>query len=350
MEDKKVYFVGLDKWRFYAFLLVFWQHTGEFIFEKLNSISIFKEFNFESIQFTGGIGVQFFFVLSGFLITFLLLRETENYNKINLGSFYLRRILRIWPLYYLILFCGVYFLPFVLSSYQFQGDIFKTFFFLNNIDVHNQTMVTGITWSVAIEEQFYLIWPIIFILFHKKKKLLIVAMIIASLSLFYNFSSGINNYFSTIGNTIYLMIGCIGAIIFNSWKKYFYFLHNKLIKKVVVLTVLVLFLIRLKFPIVQFLILPLFFTLLIINEILSNSDNKTNIFTKLGKYTYGMYIFHPLIILLVKIFMDKLSMDYNFIFYYNALLIIVSFALTIVISIFSYKYFEKPFLKLKSKF
>jgi peptidoglycan/LPS O-acetylase OafA/YrhL len=70
----------------------------------------------------------------------------------------------------------------------------------------------------------------------------------------------------------------------------------------------------------------------------------------MGKYTYGMYLYHAIFIILVKIFLDKIGIDYHT----NLLVIlgmaIVSLSLTILTSILSYNYFEKPFLKLKGKF
>ncbi|MCY7410118.1 MAG: acyltransferase [Chitinophagales bacterium] len=77
------------------------------------------------------IGVDFFFIISGFLITYLLLQEKSSYQKINIGAFYLRRILRIFPLYYLIIFCNFLvfnsnaFLHFNYSAQLFSGKILK---------------------------------------------------------------------------------------------------------------------------------------------------------------------------------------------------------------------------------
>src|SRR5882762_2194980 len=59
----------------------------------------------------GDLGVSFFFVLSGFLITYLLFKELETQQKINIGQFYLRRVLRIWPLYFIVVFLGFFVIP-----------------------------------------------------------------------------------------------------------------------------------------------------------------------------------------------------------------------------------------------
>src|ERR1700742_157030 len=77
---------------------------------------------------TGNLVVSIFFVLSGFLITYLLLKEKQKNNFINIKSFYKRRILRVWPLYYLVLILGFFVFP--LLSTHFTND------YSNNVEEH----------------------------------------------------------------------------------------------------------------------------------------------------------------------------------------------------------------------
>ncbi len=93
----KRYFEGLNTLRAIAALVVVVSHIE--LIKMENKLSNY----FDTVP-DGHIGVVLFFVLSGFLITFLLVEEQNKYGKINFKNFYLRRILRIWPLYYLILF------------------------------------------------------------------------------------------------------------------------------------------------------------------------------------------------------------------------------------------------------
>src|SRR5574337_816257 len=95
-----VYFPGFNGVRFFAAILVLVDHTE--LFRSYIGFDTFWADNFSS--HLGALGVTIFFVLSGFLITYLLLCERKEFNTINIRDFYLRRILRIWPLYYLILF------------------------------------------------------------------------------------------------------------------------------------------------------------------------------------------------------------------------------------------------------
>jgi peptidoglycan/LPS O-acetylase OafA/YrhL len=83
--------------------------------------------------------------------------------------------------------------------------------------------------------------------------------------------------------------------------------------------------------------------------VVKNENNySNNIFSRLGKYTYGMYLYHPIILIFVKIAFDLFNLDYNSSII-NFILAILSLALTIEISILSYNYIEKPFLNLKGK-
>ena len=133
------------------------------LFSRLCSAGIFA---------SGWAGVSFFFVLSGFLITYLILAEVEWSEKLNVPAFYMRRILRIWPLYYAVLLFGFWLYPAVksalgISSYIETGNPLSYLLFLSNFDVLSLgegrgAMSINITWSVAIEEQFYIVWPLLF--------------------------------------------------------------------------------------------------------------------------------------------------------------------------------------------
>src|SRR5579872_3871567 len=89
--NKRLYFPALDGLRFLAFLLVFLHHS---IF--YSSPNLVLNFFLIAIEKNGWLGVDLFFILSGFLITTLLLKERQEFGKYNLKSFWIRRALRIW--------------------------------------------------------------------------------------------------------------------------------------------------------------------------------------------------------------------------------------------------------------
>ena len=137
----------------------------------LRGISILLVF-IHHVYFTvlpgGFLGVDIFFVLSGFLITSLLLREWDQFGSINLKLFYIRRALRLMPaLITLVLILGAYafiFLDHLTAAKTYQG-IWLTLSYVSNwiyaFGLRSADNPLGITWSLAIEEQFYLLWPFI---------------------------------------------------------------------------------------------------------------------------------------------------------------------------------------------
>ena len=132
-----------------------------------NSSIKYPYFHLQQLFRNGWMGVDLFFVLSGFLITGILVdtKQSERYFK----NFYVRRCLRIWPLYYSIIFFMFVVVRF-LSRSQFHKVLEQSSpwwaypLFLQNFLIPISTGATGplgVTWSLAIEEQFYLIWPLV---------------------------------------------------------------------------------------------------------------------------------------------------------------------------------------------
>ena len=108
----------------------------------------------------GDLGVNIFFVISGFLITGLLIREEERNGRIAIGHFYVRRAFRIWPAYYLLI--GVVaVLAFASMVPTTRADLWSASLFLWNYTGGSGDQWTlAHTWSLAVEEQFYLLWPL----------------------------------------------------------------------------------------------------------------------------------------------------------------------------------------------
>lgn len=146
-DSRSRHMPGLDGLRGLAVIAVVWHHAH-------------PGYHGVPITFNGFLGVDVFFVLSGFLITTLLLGERQSTGTISLKHFYVRRSLRIFPLYYAVLaFLALYFGVATSSS---QGAIFLRELpwhasYTSNW-VHLNSMM-AITWSLSTEEQFYLVWP-----------------------------------------------------------------------------------------------------------------------------------------------------------------------------------------------
>jgi peptidoglycan/LPS O-acetylase OafA/YrhL len=149
----RYYHPELDALRFFAFLLVFLTHVGP-EFARFN-VAMFD------FSFAGAFGVPLFFTLSSFLITELLLRERDKTGTINVRAFLIRRILRIWPLYFAFFIFGIiytrahgYPVPrlVVVSYLTLSANWYCAFRGF-------PAMIISPLWSISIEEQFYLIWP-----------------------------------------------------------------------------------------------------------------------------------------------------------------------------------------------
>jgi peptidoglycan/LPS O-acetylase OafA/YrhL len=167
----------------------------------------------------GYTGVDLFFVLSGFLITGILIktRDRDGYFK----NFYARRALRIWPLYYALLIFTFIVLPIVLP--QLRTAIFtrshpwQSFpFFLQNLMLKRQAFDTlRVTWSLAIEEQFYLVWPIL-VRFAPRRMLKPLALlaVLGSLAMRWSAVSGLMPPVDTYTNTLARLDGLgLGAFL-----------------------------------------------------------------------------------------------------------------------------------------
>lgn len=145
-------FGNLDGLRFVCIFMVLWHHFTPFPY--LENWMLFRR---------GFLGVDFFFVLSGFLITTLLLREASATGRISLRDFYLRRVLRIVPVYFFVVTCvGAYFIL-VKGRMELLELLPFYYLFLSNFLIDHIPLLT-ITWSVSVEEQYYMLWPLLIIL------------------------------------------------------------------------------------------------------------------------------------------------------------------------------------------
>ena len=152
-----------------------------------NERDVFPSLHLSRVFASGWMGVDLFFVLSGFLITGILLdaKESDGFFR----NFYARRCLRIWPLYYALLFFMFVAVPLLRPAhahmiFERSSPWWAYPFYLQNFMVPistNAVGALGVTWSLAIEEQFYLIWPLVVrYLSTARLRLVCVAVIVAS--------------------------------------------------------------------------------------------------------------------------------------------------------------------------
>lgn len=151
--EARFYRPELDALRFFAFLSVFFAHG----FQPSYANRLAWAF-----RNAGGFGLCLFFLLSSYLITELLLRERSGTGGVHLGSFYVRRILRIWPLYLAMVGFGYVFGLMRPDAPWGTGRLLAYLFLVGNLYTarHGPALnPAGALWSISVEEQFYLLWP-----------------------------------------------------------------------------------------------------------------------------------------------------------------------------------------------
>jgi len=368
----KVYFKNLNGLRFLAALMVFLDHSTMFKGALDPSLNFFSHNFFHQI---GGYGVSFFFVLSGFLINYLLLNEIDIKKKLNVKNFYIRRILRIWPLYFLVGIGGTLVGPILLSKLGIPTEAFYgtnlTFLFLFAINIQliffefNRGIVE-ILWSVCIEEQFYLIWGPLVKFYHKAIvpiTIFLIALGFASPFIFeavtqaYDLKLNLPNYFFTTNAFVYFGFGILTSCIYKYRANSIPSIIFNRIFQFVAIVVLLLFIFRfvpLNGEILKYFkssIMAILFSYLILASIIPQSIIKFEnpLMNYLGKISYGIYVYHTFVLQIMvrifyKIFPQTNLLIYEFVFPITALLI------TLLISYLSYEFFEKYFLRMKKKF
>ena len=366
MKKQKIYFPNLNGLRFIAAFLVIIHHL-----EQLKSISKIENY-WDAIPFIGIIGklgVILFFVLSGFLITYLLLAEENSFKKISIKEFYMRRILRIWPLYFLIITLAFVVLPnielFTLPGYSkdviysnlaWKLILYAIFFPNLVLSLLGTVPYASHTWSIGTEEQFYLVWPVILKYIKKHRILLMVGIIISYLAIKFFLLTSFGNYipYSNVIRAFWnsfpidcMAIGGLYSILLFQKSKYLkYIIRNDLFYFSICL--MTLFMIKgIYIPYIHYEFYSVFFGLIIINFAVNKKIKislENTILNYLGNISYGIYMYHPIGIVLT------LYISLSFDIHTNWLIYPLSLILTITMAGLSYKYFESFFLKFKVRF
>jgi peptidoglycan/LPS O-acetylase OafA/YrhL len=372
----RVFFPNLDGLRFVCFFMVFLFHINKSVTE--NYAASQKEipgfFKIFSLLFqNGNLGVNFFFVLSGFLITFLLIKEKEYTGKIHVGNFYVRRMLRIWPLFYLCVFIGFVVFPGVahlvgMGTEEHARPLYYLLF-INNFDVietgHPNSLILGILWSIAIEEQFYLSWPLLLsflpLRFFKYACLVILGGSLVFRLIYHDQPDVLYfNTFAVIGD---MALGGLFAYLTSYPNKFLdYITHLSRIKIIAIYVIAAgLFLLRRKlfysgFPysaVPERLIIAVFFALIIVEQNFSKRSfykfSHFKLMTRLGIYTYGLYCLH-FIGIYAALAIVRQAGGNEFSLLTNLVQALLALFITIGLSLLSYHLFEKKFLTLKDRF
>jgi peptidoglycan/LPS O-acetylase OafA/YrhL len=365
-ENQTVYFPNLNGLRFIAATLVIIHHIEQF-----KNVFMLPGYwhKIPCIELFGKIGVVLFFVLSGFLITYLLLTEEQKRKKISVKNFYIRRVLRIWPLYFLVVFLAFAVLP-QLKMFQLPGiekefifsdlvlKIFLYIAFLPNLalSIFGAIPFVSQTWSIGTEEQFYLLWPVLLLIF-KKHRLSIMFLIV--IGYFMTNIALHSHYFETIPyiriiqgfwksfNINCMAIGGIFALLLFKKSIYLKYLMNTNLFYLLLLLTTTLLLMGIHLGFVHLEIYSLLFGIIILNFAANNKIKisfENRVMTYLGRISYGLYMYHPIGIVMTIYTAIQMNLSYDWFIYP------LSLAFTISLAGISHKYFESYFLRNKAKF
>lgn len=355
-KPNRLHYPALDGLRGLCCLLVVFYHTFYFVLE-----------NYLSFIW---VSIDIFFVLSGFLITDILLNI--DLNKKSIFSFYVKRGLRVFPLYYLSLILFFIILPTLSRNilnidYYIQNQAWFWSFLQNWLMIFNPPKESALVhlWSMAVEEQFYLLWPLVILLVKRPKRLLLIIISLLLAVIAFRFwiwdikiekiEHGNLYSFTRIDG---ICVGCIIAIMKKIKPGYI----NKRI------AIIILAIAGLNFLFYYFnreSSMPYFgligfFTFSIVVGILVDEiiNNENSIFSKIfrvsplrfiGRISYGTYIFHLPVYLAFKPYVESWTSTHiesvPASYFASAVLTILSF----LIGYISYKYFEIHFLRLKQK-
>lgn len=373
---RHVHFHNLDVLRFFAaFMIVIVHGYGailgwEGLPEPLRLVPSHVVSSVENLNGTGlflhrlinnlDLGVEFFFLISGFLITYLMLKEREVSGKLDIPKFYMRRLLRIWPLYFLVIAITPVLANWTDSAHP--NYIWNLLFGNNYLTIIQKSYEPGLAhlWSICVEEHFYLIWPILLFFVPVKKLPILFSSLIflAILSRWYYFETSPEWLNHTKLNTICRM----DTLAIGGWIARV--IHQKPVQIAVqgwIRALVYLMLILLlcfddthqtdSFFLVAFkrLVYTSFFSFLLLNYLFNPAAwmnfKKKNILHYLGKISFGIYMYHNI---LFPALFQKIIWRYQLQGFW--LFWFLYIAAVLVISVMSYELFEKQFLKLKDRF
>jgi peptidoglycan/LPS O-acetylase OafA/YrhL len=358
------YHPELDVLRFFAFLAVFFHHALP------RKASDYLNYGFSPMaaewvldaKEAGAYGVDLFFVLSSYLITELLLREHAASGRINVSAFYIRRALRIWPLYFTFLAITVFIVPGIFADEKF-GPLYITSFalFFGNWVCAIYGLPFSVAtplWSISVEEQFYLAWPLLLLLFGVNRiKHLVVGMVVLALAtrtLLALYDVGHPGVWcNTLARLDSIAIGAILAVSLAGRSPCMrYAFRFLLFAAAVTGFLLVARYLRQNGPlsIVTYSATALASVMLLVAVLQGDASflrrRPFSWFVYLGRISYGLYVFHLLALallprLVITVFGVPPGIEQR---------VVLSFVLTVGLAATSYRWLEQPFLRLKKRF
>jgi len=357
---------GLDFMRAFAISLVLWQHLIILVPQELRFYFKFYDWlNFE--------GVSIFFVLSGYLITRIILRDFSRLNKVvflDFLNFWLRRWFRTLPAYFFVLLILIYF------DYNNWENRWSFFSFTSNFISSLENGFFRVAWSLAVEEWYYIIFPVILWFFLQKKSLknstLITLIILVVFSNLLRIRAFFDDGFDSVYDLRQIVVYRLDAIAMGGVLAWISFYNKTLFEKIRKPFVLLFFIFLILNPVLKYFFkYPhslMKFNLEALNAILTlpflSSINLkfrkgkgtkfyfSSLVTVLSKISYSLYLVHASIVLwgIVRYIQNEKIIDSFFRFEVVRLLLIVTFiVLSVILSLILYFAIEEPFMKIRDR-
>ncbi len=320
----------------------------------------------------GWVGVDIFFVVSGFLITSILYQEFIKKGSISLINFYMRRALRLFPALFLAIIISAILWRFscnnFLQGYDFRLAILGAFFYFTNLIPGEISGNMSHFWSLAVEEHFYLFWPLVLTFFffkiNRRIGFVILSVIVLLSSLcrifafrnqmpFFNTGYNIDFYRFTFCRIDALLLGSVLSLSIAYFRNLHLFKNPKvnLIWLIIVFFIMIFVSVSIENanPILNagfFIAINLLIVLMVFLVIQLDTHFlfENRVINWIGRRSYGIYLFHFPIFLYFENY--RVNHDaFNFI-----IITILRLFFTFLICGISYKYLEKPILAYKSRF
>lgn len=368
MSKDRRYFPNLNGIRCIAALLVVFHHLEQ----AKHAFGLTNLYHYPIIQHAGRLGVGLFFVLSGFLITYLLMDERGRFGDIDTKKFYLRRVFRIWPIYFLIIILSFAVFPHI-DLLHFPGTAEKLAshaterLALLALVLPNYAFVLydlpywcAQTWSIGVEEQFYYLWPWLIKYRNRRIQVIVIFLACTAAVLFGGIyllnptdearDAMIGTFIGQFRIQTMALGGFCAYLVYHGKVRVLNVLFRKDVQWVVYAVLAVLFLSGIHFT--GFLELySLFFGFFVLN-VSCNPNTVISLENRwmdyLGKISYGLYVYHVFVIVFLVNLLNRIMPVPDSAAYHVALLIL-SVIGSVAVAAASYTWFEKPLLAFKDR-
>ena len=360
-KGAKYYFPQLDSIRGLDFFLVFLFHTwhphfGAGFFPEM------LQYFYNNLV----LSIDVFFILSSFLLTWLGINEYKATGSFSFINYFIRRALRIWPLYFLLMLFTFVLLPYLSASSKVPITLPPAGYylaFISNYYLTGHVYFLRFLWSLSVEEQFYIVWGLCLVLF--QKRLVVCVWIFIAVSVIYTayaISKEIYHDFHTLTYLFDFAVGILAAVLLQRGHPIIDFFRKISKGKAVIffLSAPVIFVIifcimyispRSYVPWLDLIgrYIFLFYIGLVIIEQMVNERTLLRLGSQrflvyTGKISYGLYCFHGYTLTFGLYLLDKWNIAMP-----GILVILLLFTINFIIAAGSYRLIEKPFLRLKEK-